>query len=113
MGAGPLEPRLRDLLASPPDWLRDFVPLYAALSHGEDASLADLFRSSYDAQRTPRDRLSQCASFYLQPASRLKNLLLGMLRRVMSPKSESAALAYWKAGEQSTQHSFCLSASAG
>ena len=46
VGAGPLEPRLRAILSSPPDWLRDFTPLYGALSYSEDASLANLFRSS-------------------------------------------------------------------
>ena len=52
VGAGSLEPQLRELLKSPPDWLFDFTPLYEALSHGDDPTLADLFRASLV---TPKD----------------------------------------------------------
>lgn len=105
VGAGPLEPRLRDLLASPPDWLRDFVPLYAALSHGEDASLADLFRSSLT---TPKEHqeidFHNALRFTRSRRPWLKNLLLGMLQSDVAKERERGfgILEGWGA-EYSTQ----------
>jgi len=81
VGAGPLLPTLRELLKSPPDWLRDFAPLYAALSYGEDASLAELFRSSL---ATPREHqeidFHNALRFTRSRRPWLESLLLGMLQ---------------------------------
>lgn len=89
VGAGPLEPRLRAILSSPPDWLRDFTPLYGALSYSEDASLADLFRSSLAIPKEHQEvDFHNALRFTRSRRPWLRSLLLGMLQSDVSKERE-------------------------
>lgn len=80
-GAGTLEPKLRDLLRSPPAWLSDFTSVYAALTYSADPTMAEDFRASL---KSPKDHqaidFDNALTFTRSRQPWLRALLLAMLQ---------------------------------